>query len=536
MCEQERFSRNKRATGEAPVDAIRFCLEAACVSLSEVMAIGLGYDMELLDRWHGLTVEELAKREHLNGHERLFPKAVFEYDSLPPIIPIPHHLAHAASAFWVSGFEEAAILVVDNRGEDSSTTLAYGTRKGIRDLEQYGVPVSLGLYYRTASQYAGLCGELREVGKFMGLAAYGKPTEDVPLRCSEEGPWFADLDELPPLRGIEIPPYRTTQLLNYFRSRCFPFYKGDGAEVMAYANFAASVQLSLERALLTLCAKLKRQTASRNLVMAGGVALNCTANGIIADSGIFENLFVQPAAGDAGVALGAAMEVTRQVTKSPPPAFKMTHAYWGPQYTQAEIERALEHCGLDYCVLDEHTLIQEVAELLIDYKTVGWFQGRSEIGPRALGARSLLGNPMSRETLIRLNTIKAREMWRPLAPSVLQSRMSEFFTGTHASPFMIVALQVRPEKRKDIPAVVHVDGSARPQAVNRETNPLFWKLISAFERRTGIPMIVNTSFNTQGEPLVNSPEDAIKDYLKTDLDALVLGYALLQKNHPSQRG
>jgi carbamoyltransferase len=208
----------------------------------------------------------------------------------------------------------------------------------------------------------------------------------------------------------------------------------------------------------------------------------------------------------------------------------MSHAYWGPQYTFSEIEQTIRRCGLNYQVLDEDTLTQAVAQLLVDFKSIGWFQGRSEIGPRALGARSLIGNPMCRETLIRLNTIKSREIWRPLAPSVLQSRMSEFFEGTHASPFMIVASQVRPDMRNLIPAVVHVDGSARPQAVTRESNYLFWKLIRAFESRTGIPMIVNTSFNTQGEPLVNSPEDAIKVYLRTDLDALALGNVLLKKN------
>jgi carbamoyltransferase len=529
MAEQERFSRNKRAIGEPPVDAILFCLDTAGISLDEVTAVGLGSDMQLLDQWHGLTQDELAKREKIDNPERLFPKNILKFKSLPPLVPIRHHLAHAASTFWVSGFDEAAILIVDNRGENSSTTLAHGTSTGIKILEEYGVPVSLGLYYRTAAQYAGLCGKYREVGKFMGLAAYGQPNQIVPLRCGENGPFLDGIDDLPALRGIEIPPYRTKQLMEYFTRNCFPFSEGTGEEVMAYSNFAASVQLSLEKTLLALCQRLRKITSSNNLAMAGGTALNCTANGMISNSGLFDKLFIQPASHDAGVALGAALEVTRQFTSGQFLKFEMRHAYWGPEYTQEQINAALKQGGLIYKVLNEDELVRQVAHLLAEHKIVGWFQGRAEVGPRALGARSLLGNPMSRNTLIRLNTIKSREMWRPLAPSVLKERFSEFFIGSLASPFMIVAAKVRPIRQRDIPAIVHVDGSARPQAASRHTNQRYWKLIRSFEEKTGIPIIVNTSFNTEGEPIVNTPEDAVKDFLKTDIDALAIGDALVKK-------
>jgi carbamoyltransferase len=531
MCEQERLSRRKRASGEAPVDAARYCLDHAGISLERVDAVAVGSDMARLNEWLGLSEAELASQPRLDHPQRLFPHQVFGCRRLPPLFPVRHHLAHAASAFWCSGFRNAAILVVDNRGEDSSTTLAYGEGDRIRTLEQHGVEVSLGLYYRIAAQFAGLCGEHREVGKLMGLAAYGSPNQSVALRWEGNRPMLEGLPGVDGMRGIEIPPHRTSQLLGYFSANCFPHAVGLSDEIMAYANFAASVQRALEETLLGLCRRLKHLTGCARLAMAGGVALNCSANGRVARSGLFEEIFIQPAAHDAGVALGAALELTRRLMPSGAAvSFQMKHAYWGPQYTQQDINTELERRGLRYRLLDEESLVAAVARLLAERKVIGWFQGRAEVGPRALGARSLLGNPSIRETLVRLNRIKGREMWRPLAPSVPAERLHEFFSAGAQSPFMLVAATVHPHQRRAIPAVVHVDGSSRPQAVTREANPRFWRLLNEFERLSGIPVIVNTSFNVANEPIVCSPRDAVNDFLATEIDALAIGDALVLKD------
>ncbi len=529
MAEQERFSRNKRAPMEVPFDAIRYCLDYAGITVEDLVAIGFGLDMKARNEWLGLTEQERVIEQKLDDPSCLFPKEVFQYNRLPPIISVRHHMAHAASAFWPSGFDEAAILIADNRGENTSTTLAYGRGADITFLEEYGISVSLGLYYRIATQYPGLYKRFGEVGKLMGLAAYGRPNQRVPLLFSHEGPVFDGLAPLPPLRGKDIPTYRTHQLLDYFSEHCYPFAIGTGEDVMAYANFAASVQQSLEATLLGLVKRLKDTTSSNKLVIAGGVGLNCSANGKIAASGLFDQLFVQPAAHDAGVSLGAALEVTRQLCPNWQPSWVMEHTYWGPAYDQKRINKALDQHQLNYALYDAKELPIRVAEHLAARKIVGWFQGRMEIGPRALGARSLLGNPGTRETLIRLNQIKGREIWRPLAPSVLVENFSDYFTGEHASPFMIVATQVHPHVQRLIPAVVHVDGSVRPQAVNRSSNERYWKMIRAFADQTGLPLVVNTSFNLEGEPIVNTPEEAIRDFLERDIDVLALGDALVTK-------
>ena len=531
MGEQERFSRNKRAYHEPPIDAIQFCLDTAGISLDDLNAVALGTDYRIKNQWKGSTEEELAQYPAHDDPDRLFPAPIFRYKKLPPIVAINHHLAHAASTFRASGFDRAAILVVDNQGEDRSTTLAFGDGNAIHILENHGVPESLGLYYRTAAQFTGVVGKFKEVGKFMGLASYGRPTQKVPLTFRDEAPQLDGLPELPPLRGADLPAYRSKQLLEYFSEHCFPYTPGLRAEIMAYADFAASVQASLEEVLMGLCHRVKALTSCDALALAGGVSLNCTANGIIANSGLFKRIFVQPVAHDAGVGLGAALELHHQIQgPAAMPPFVMRHAYWGPSYTQSEINAALDRYGLSYDVMDEDSFVSRVAEGLQAHKIVGWFQGRAEIGPRALGARSLLGNPVSRETLVRLNTLKSREMWRPLAPSVLEERFEDYFTGCHASPFMIVATEVRPEKRRAVPAVVHVDGSARPQSVSRSTNLRYWKMIRVFEQLTDIPLVVNTSFNIAQEPIVNTPEQAIYDFLHTDIDALAIGNAWVVKS------
>lgn len=524
--EQERFSRRKRALNQPPVDALAWCLAHAAIELADLDAVALGSDLDVLAQWMGLTLEERISELPFDDPDRLFPAALFGDQPRPPLVPVRHHLAHAASCFWPSSFDESAVLVIDNRGEDCSTTLAYGTRdNGIETLEIYPVEHSLGLYYRIATQYAGLYGKDDDAGKLMGLASYGKPKYDVALRHDGTAPIWQNVPR-PTASGKQLPPERTTQLLSYFERHCYPYTIGLRDDVTSYVDFAASVQRALEDTILALARDVHARTGSRNLCLAGGVALNCTANGRLAVEGPFEQLFVQPMAHDAGVGLGAAYEVARQLAPARFAPEPMRHALLGPEYNDGQILCALTSRGLSADKLAPELLVTRVASAIAAGAVVGWYQGRAEAGPRALGGRSLLGDPRRRECLVRLNTIKQREMWRPLAPSVLSSEFDTFFTGTR-NPFMIIAAQVRPERRSQVPAVVHIDGSARPHAVNTDDQPFFASLLQAFARETGVPMLVNTSFNTAGMPLVNQPEEAIQVFLDRDIDLLAIGSYLV---------
>lgn len=524
--EQERFSRRKRAIDQPPVDALRWCLEYAGIGLSDVAAVALGSDLDVLGSWLGLTPEERRAELPLDDPDRLFPGSVFG-PVRPPVVPVRHHLAHAASCFWPSGFDESAVLVVDNRGEDCSTTLAYATRDGIETLETYPVEHSLGLYYRIATQYVGLYSKDGNAGKLMGLASYGEPRYDVALQHDGTRPVWNGVPAAT-TTGKALPPQRTTQLLAFFEEHCYPYTVGLRSDITAYIDFAASVQHAVEETILALARDLHARTGSRNLCIAGGVGLNCTANGRVAAEGPFDNVFVQPMSHDAGVGLGAAYEASRQldpVRFTPAP---MRHALVGPEYDDNRVAAALTSSGLTGERLDEDALVTRVASAIANGAVVGWFQGRSEAGPRSLGARSLLGDPRRRDTLVRLNSIKQREMWRPLSPSVLASEFDKYFDGT-PNAFMIVAAQVKPERRAQIPAVVHIDGSARPQAVDPADQPRFAALLSAFQMETGLPVVVNTSYNTAGMPLVNRPEEAVRVFMDTDTDLLAIGSYLVSR-------
>lgn len=525
--EQERFSRRKRAIDQAPVEALRWCLDHAGIQLADLTAIGLGSDLDALGRWMGLTPEQRRVELPLDDPDRLLPASVFGDGRRPPLVPVRHHLAHAASTYWPSGFGESAVLVVDNRGEESSTTLAMATPQGIEKLVSYPVEHSLGLYYRIATQYVGLYDKNGNAGKLMGLACYGRARYDAGLRYGEHGPEWHGVPRATQA-GKALPPERTSQLLAFFEERCYPYTIGLRDDITAYVDFAASVQQALEETLLCLVADLYARTGVRNLCLAGGVALNCTANGRLGTEGPFERVFVQPMSHDAGVALGAAYEVARQVAPSSFGPQPMRHALWGPEFSDEEVADVLAERGLAAERLPPEALAGRVASAIAGGAIVGWHQGRAEVGPRALGARSLLGDPRRRETLVRLNTVKQREMWRPLAPSVLSGYFDKFFVGA-PSPFMIVAARVRPEVRAEIPAVVHIDGSARPQAVDSDDQPLFAALLDAFMVETGLPLLVNTSFNTAGMPLVNSPEDSVDTYLNTDVDLLAIGSHLVSR-------
>ncbi|MQB07212.1 hypothetical protein DXT91_24330 [Agrobacterium tumefaciens] len=522
--EQERLSRRKHATEESPSVALMAALAKAGISIRDLDCIALGSDHDALAQWLGLNAEEKAKILPYDSFEHLFAHANISPREVPPILTFPHHASHAASAFYPSGFKRAAALVMDAMGEDSSTSIFNCSEDGIDLVRSYGVEDSLGFFYEAASAYAGF--DKMEAGKFMGLASYGRADMDMPISFGLDTLW-TDREHADAIgrNGINL---RHEALLQYFEQNHFPYAAGLSDDVMAYTDFAASAQFALEQCIQELAQRAVEDCGSRNLVMAGGVALNCSANGKLARADIADRLFVQPAANDSGVALGAALLASRGLYGPGFAPSVMTHAYWGLEETDEEVEASLRDAELKYVKVTDDQLSQNVADIIAGSGVVAWHQGKAEVGPRSLGARSLLGNPAERKTLIKLNRIKQRELWRPFAPSVLEDRFQDFFVGS-PNPFMIVAAKVKDEVRRKIPAVVHVDGSARPQIVNQDANPKYWSLLDKLGAITGIPILINTSLNGKGEPVCHSAKDSIGFFKRSDIDALAINNFLVTR-------
>ena len=530
FAEQERFSRKKMALGEAPIDALKFCLEKECITLNEVEAIAIGMDWNYRKEKYGEPKEERNKYLRFDDQNWFLPKEVFG-EHIPKIYPIRHHLAHASSAYRVSGFENAAVLVVDNRGEDASTSLGTAVDGKICFFKQLSIQNSLGVFYNQACRYTGLYGMYREVGKFMGLAAYGIPNVKMPLKPSRDGSLFFELPSIDNKSIYESLQIRKNQLMEYFRRTAFPYEEGNVEEIMGYANFAASVQKVLEDILLDFVKELKEKTGLDNLVIAGGVALNCSANGKIEKSGIFKNIFIPPFASDSGTAVGAALELSYSLSGKKYVNKPLKYANLGLAYNDEQIVKVLNSYNQNvyWKKLDDEDLFDKVSLEIINGEIIAWMQGSFEAGPRALGYRSILADPRTRKSLIKLNNIKQREMWRPIAPSVLESEYSNYFEGPSQNKyFMNVATKVKEDCRKKVPAIVHVDGSARPQIVTNK-NEKYYGLIKVFFQKTGVPMLCNTSFNLKGIPLVNSPKDAIECLLCCNITTLVIGNYLVSK-------
>lgn len=522
--EQERLSRNKRAVEEPPVEALRYCLDFAGIKLADVEGVALGSDFDGLAAWLGLDEYERTLRLPYDNPERLFPFETFGLRDTPPLYPQRHHLAHAASAFWPSGFDEAAVLVMDAMGEGAAGILAYGSGKDIDILKDLDISSSLGFYFEAASLYAGL--GRRDAGKLMGLAGYGHDTTPMPLAVVDGQVTWLGVPRSDRI-GRAMLNERRDALIDLFTRTAFPYKPGLREEIMAYANFAASVQASLERAIFHLAEEVKRITGARRLVLAGGVALNCTSNGKLSQSGLFDEIYIQPAAHDAGTAVGAALLLANENIESVPA--KMPTPYLGPAESDDEIRDSIQQSGRPHEWHSLDSLCKQVARLLADGAIIAWHQGRAEFGPRALGARSLLADPRTRTSLVRLNRLKGREMWRPVAPSVLAERYAEFFVGV-PNPHMLIAAQVRDARRASVPAVVHVDGSARPQTVHRDITPAYWSLISEFERITGVPIVVNTSLNLEDEPIACYARDTLSLFGKSAVDFAAIGGAIVRKD------
>ncbi len=545
--ENERFTHIKHSkrpipfsTYELPYHAIDYCLKEAGIRLVDVDHVAYSYDPYLLlGRYRGdetitLPLEPSAHptpEEWESAWDPLFVSSIVNAPrQLTGGVPlhlqarfrgarfngpfrwhwVEHHIAHAASAFHASPFERAAVLTLDGRGERATTSYSIGRGNQLERIGQVNMPHSLGLLYEQITGYLGFLHSSDEY-KVMALASFGQP-------CYLDD--FRDIIQLGSEGQYTIKPVNFEERFGAARMRGGPLDQ-------RHYDIAHSLQVALEEAALHLASWLHEATGEDNLCMAGGVALNCVMNARLRDRGPFEQIWVQPAAGDAGTSLGAALWVDAQERGTDERRFRMDHAFLGPAYSDDEIEQFLRWSKLPYRRLDD--VAEEAAALLAQDKIIGWFQGRMEFGPRALGARSILASPIHPDMQARLNEIKDREDFRPVAPVVLEEAAADWFKDAGVSPFMLFVYEVLPDKADRIPAVRHVDGTARIQTINREQNPVYYDLIKAFAARTGVPVLVNTSFNTRGEPIVCSPRDAVECFWTSPLDALVIGPYLLQK-------
>lgn len=573
---EERFTRKKHDAG-FPAHAVQYVLEEAGISLADVESV-VFYDKpllkfeRLLETYHAFAPSGL--KSFLTAipvwiKEKLFMRTMLEKAlkaflpegaALPPLRFPEHHLSHAASAFFPSPFEDAAILTVDGVGEWATTSISHGRDSGITTLREIHFPHSLGLLYSAFTAYCGFKVNSGEY-KLMGLAPYGNPDaeqtrffEDCIERelidIREDGSYLLNMRYFSYATGLRM--YNEPRWRKLFG---IPPRTAESEDVgQDYMNMAMAIQHVTEKVVLRLAKSAKEITGSANLCLAGGVALNCVANGKLLESGLFDRIWIQPASGDAGGALGAALawwHIGLDKPRTPEAHDAMRGSYLGPEFSSDEILKTCKRFQAPvHMAIDESELVDTVADLLAEGKVVGWFQGRMEYGPRALGNRSILGDPRNPEMQKRLNLkIKYREGFRPFAPSVLEEDVREYFDIASDSPYMLIVEPVKdtlrkplPEdyaslplwerlywQRSTLPAITHIDFSARIQTVSRRTNPRYWALLNAFKQRHDCAVVVNTSFNVRGEPVVCTPEDAYICFMRTEMDCLVMGNAILYK-------
>jgi carbamoyltransferase len=550
--EEERFNRVKYAAG-FPAQAIRYCLREAGLELKDIHHVAVPrnpYARLGTKLFYALRMPSFAR-------ERL--KVVVKFKGIPEALAqtfetdpeglaakfhrVEHHQAHLASAFFVSPFERAALLSADGLGDFASTMWGSGEGSRMKIDGAIAFPHSLGLFYSAVTQYLGFL-KFGDEYKVMGLAAYGEAEQleafrDI-VRSNGSGfrlglDYFTHHRSGPEMSWAEADktPTQGKMFSESMERRLGPKRNPEEPLEQRHRNLASALQARLEEIYLGMLKKLAERTRLKAVCLAGGVAFNCVANGKIFDATGFEQVYVHPAAGDGGLSVGAAYYVWHQILGKQR-TFVMDHAYWGPEYAQGEIRRSVDANGLGMngCAieeLNEDELMQRTATIVADGKILGWFQGRAEWGPRALGNRSIVADPRRAEMKETLNQrIKHREIFRPFAPSILAEKTGEWFEKSHPSPFMTLAYSVRPEKRSKIPAPTHVDGTGRLQTVTREANSRYWSLIKAFERLTGVPVVLNTSFN-DNEPIVCTPAEALDCFQRTKMDALVLGDFLITR-------
>ena len=566
--QEERFTRKKHDSSY-PHNSIEFVLRYANLRLSEVDQIVffekpfLKFE-RLLETYIAFAPKgffSFAKAIPLWIKEKLFQKNFLfnklkthdkNYKSDENMFFSDHHLSHAASAFFPSPFEEAVVLTADGVGEWATTTVAVGKDNNLEIKKEIHFPHSLGLLYSAFTYYAGFKVNSGEY-KLMGLAPYGNPIFEDKIKklidIKEDGTFRLDQKYFNYATGLTMTNNRFN---NLFGQK--PRDPQNEMITQFHMDIAASIQKVTEETMLKLATAIRKEYNIKNLCLAGGVALNCVANGKILREKIFDNIWIQPAAGDAGGSLGAALALwhieqgnKRTINSND----DMKGSYLGTEFSQVEIEKELKSIGANFETLEYEDLINETSKLLSNEKAIGWFQGRMEFGPRALGGRSILGDPRSDKMQKNLNLkVKYRESFRPFAPSVLREDLSEWFDMDDDSPYMLLVANVNPKKiidmskeqkklfgidklnikRSEIPAVTHVDYSSRVQTINKDTNKRYYDLISKFKEKTGCPVIVNTSFNVRGEPIVNSPTDAFNCFMGTELDYLVIGNCVLDKS------
>jgi len=564
--QEERFTRRKH-DASFPRHAVAYCLEAAGTKLADVDHVAF-YDKpflkfeRLLETYIALAPQGFRSFQMaipLWLKEKLFQKSLLrkqlkEFDEEiagDRLLFTEHHLSHAASAFFPSPFEKAVVLTMDGVGEWATTSAATGEGNRLEIFQEIHFPHSLGLLYSALTYYTGFKVNSGEY-KVMGLAPYGEPKYaklilDNLIDLKPDGSFRLDLSYFDYCTGLTMTNERFAKLFGA------PVRTPDKLLSPFHMDVAASIQAVLEEAVLRLTRSLAARTGARNLCLAGGVALNCVANGKVLRDGKFDRIWIQPAAGDAGGAVGAALAAYHQFKGQPRVVGNtdgMSGAFLGPEFSQADIEQRLTAAGAYFGVLDEEAMVEAAAKALADQLAVGWFQGRMEFGPRSLGARSILGDPRSPAMQKNLNLkVKYRESFRPFAPAVLREDVADWFELDDDSPYMLIVADVRNDKRRamtaaeqalfgidklnvsrsEIPAVTHIDYSARIQTVSAATNPLFHRLLVRFKALTGCPVLVNTSFNVRGEPIVCTPEDAFRCFMGNELDLLVVGRCVLKK-------
>jgi carbamoyltransferase len=534
--QEERFSRKKHDSA-FPVRAIQYVLHEAGITPDRLDAVGF-YDKPLLKFERMLSTYVATFPWSFSSfrtampvwlHEKLWVPSIIRKELKPykgPILFAEHHMSHAASCFLPSPFEEAAILTVDGVGEWATASYGVGRGTDITLFKEIRFPHSLGLLYSAFTYYLGFKVNSAEY-KVMGLAPYGKPVHfdrimKEMVHLHQDGSFKIDMKYFSYDHGLRMTNGAFDDFFGGPPRKPETWMSGREFDV------AASIQKVCEEIVLHMARHLHQETGLTKLCMAGGVALNCVANGRVIRETPMKELWVQPAAGDAGGAVGVAHYVYNTIQKQPR-AKAWTHAYLGPQFTDAEIAQYLDGAGAKYTTLSDQELASRTAKLVSESNVVGWFQGRMEFGPRALGGRSILADPRDPKMRDTLNMkIKFREGFRPFAPSVLMDEAAQWFEIDCDSPYMLLVAQVR-EGRRTIPSVTHVDNSARLQTVTREAAPLYYDLIREFAKITGVPIVINTSFNVRGEPIVCTPHDAYLCFMRTNMDQLVLGHHLLDK-------
>ncbi len=571
--QEERFSRKKHDSS-FPFNSIKYVLKERKLNLNDVDYV-IFYEKPLLKFERLLKTYVFSAPKGIQSYmrsiplwlgEKIFQKKMIYHDlkkidknfnGYNKIKFSEHHFSHAASAFYPSPFKEAIILTLDGVGEKATTTIAIGKENKIEIKKEIHFPHSLGLLYSAFTYYLGFKVNSGEY-KVMGLAPYGVPKFKEKIlknlvEVREDGSFFLNMKYFNYQTGFTMISENFSKLFEK------PVRKRDQMLTQFHMDLAASIQVVLEEIILKICENVKMEYGITNLCLAGGVALNCVVNGKILKKGIFENVWIQPAAGDAGGSLGAALgywyqdlNMERVINKDD----EMKGSFLGPKFDNKEVQKVLDSLNANYHKKNDNELFDEVAINLKNNKTVGWFQGRMEFGPRALGGRSILGNPQSEKMQKELNLkIKFRESFRPFAPSIINEEVSNWFETKEKSPYMLLVANVKKNKqiemnseeknlfgidklnikRSSVPAITHVDYSSRIQTVHKETNPRFYKLINAFKNLTGCPILVNTSFNIRGEPIVGNVEDAFKCFMGTNLDILVCENFILFKDEQDKK-